>query len=392
MDSLARKALERLLALGEKDKAGLRSLKPALTAQHLQEYQALRLLSAKENFEATLKMARAAGAVSLAWKKGQGEEGFIQRVDLIDLATLARLLGVETMEAGIDRVRARFAPLIETHPVLNDVLARWGGLKKARGSGHDNAQDWVDAAKVVAFVRGKKLDEARDEPIREVSARLFKDSKRIEKLSGPLDVLLTGDIDTEIREPLDVWGELGLFREEQPVRLAGHIELVRTRVTAMIDAPYGAFPATSVIRLASVPDLIMTIENQTTFHSEARRRCEENILLIYTAGMPSPAWRAMYAKLLGSVPKSVPVHHWGDVDEGGFRIATVLAEAARAVDHELKPWKMAPEDVPADRRTPAKPHTLVRIRHFARMAGWEALGNAVAEAGFTVEQEGLVPS
>lgn len=389
MDALARKALERLLALGEKDKAGLRSLKPALTAQHLREYQALRSLSAKENFEATLKMARAAGAVSLTWQKGQGEEGFIQRVEMLELEALAKLLGIETVEATIDRARTRFAPMLGTHPVLNDVLARWAGLKKVRGSGYDDAQDWIDAAQVVAFACCKKLDEALDEPIREVSARLFKDSKRIEKLSGPLDVLLTGDIDAEIRDPLDVWGELGLFREEQPVRLAGRVELMRTRVTAMIDAPYGAFQAASVISLVGVPDMVMTIENQTTFHSEARRRCEENVLLIYTAGMPSPAWRAMYARLLGSVPKSVPVHHWGDVDEGGFRIAAVLAQVAQAAGHELNPWKMAPNDVPKERRTQAKPHTLERIRHFAKTAGWEPLGDAIAEAGFTVEQEGL---
>jgi len=228
-----------------------------------------------------------------------------------------------------------------------------------------------------------------DEPIREVSARLFKDSKRIEKLAAPVDVLLTGDVDAEIREPADVWQEIGLFREEQPVRMAGKIVVARTRVTECLDAPYSAFSASSVTGLAGIPKMVMTIENQTTFHSEAKRRHDEEVLLIYTAGMPTPAWRAMYVRLIGGLPPGVPVYHWGDIDEGGFRIASILAQDARSAGHTLQPWMMHPDDVPEDRRVKARPHTLERIRRFASAAGWGTLGEEIATAGFTVEQEGL---
>ena len=132
----------------------------------------------------------------------------------------------------------------------------------------------------------------------------------------------------------------------------------------------------------------MTIENLTTFHSEAKRHCDEDVLLIYTAGMPSPNWRNMYIRLLKSVPSAIPVLHWGDVDEGGFRIAATLARDALSAGHTLQPWKMHPDDVPADVRRTATPYVLGRIRHFAEAAGWAALGAAVS-AGFTLEQEGL---
>lgn len=389
MDTKARIALMKLLDAGNRAKAGVRSTPPALTRSQLSDYRATRSLLEKEAFEAVMKSARAIGAVTLKWPRDLGEEDFIERIELVDLDALAGLLGVSTAEGKLEQAKSQLAPLVQDFPVLNDVLARWASLKKVRSFGPEDAQDWADAAHVIAFMTSNLENRAVDEPIREVSARLFKDSKRIEKLAAPVDVLLTGDVDAEIREPVDVWQEIGLFREEQPVRMAGNIVVERTRVTACLDAPYGAFSASSVTGMATTPRMVITIENQTTFHSEARRRHDEEVLLIYTAGMPTPAWRAMYVRLLGALPSGVPVYHWGDIDEGGFRIASILAQVARSAGHILQPWMMHPDDVPEDRRVKASPHTLERIRRFASAAGWETLGSEIAKAGFTVEQEGL---
>lgn len=389
MDTKAHNALKKLLEAGDRAKAGVRSTRPALTKAHLADYQATRALAEKEAFEAAMKAARAEGAVTLAWEKGYGEDGFIQRVELINIDALAKLLCVDTAASRLEKAGTQFAPLLEAYPVLSDVLDRWASLKKVRTFGPADTQDWIDAARIVTLMTSRRENSTVDEPIREVSAVLFKDSKRIEKLAAPVDVLLTGDVDAEIREPADVWQEIGLFREEQPVRLAGRVIITRTRVTALLDEPYGAFSAPSVISLASNPKLVMTIENQTTFHGEARRRHDEEILLIYTAGMPTPAWRSMYVRLLKGLPDCVPVYHWGDIDEGGFRIAAILASEAQSSGHTLQPWKMHPVDVPMDRRVEARPHTLERIKRFASAAGWETLGNEVAQAGFTVEQEAL---
>lgn len=98
----------------------------------------------------------------------------------------------------------------------------------------------------------------------------------------------------------------------------------------------------------------------------------------------------MYIRVLMELPDKVPVFHWGDIDEGGFRIAATLAQDALTVGHTIKPWSMHPDDVPVDLRCKATPRTLDRIQHFAKAAGWSALGEVVAAAGFTVEQEGLI--
>lgn len=389
MDIQAKKLLAKLLLDAEKAGVGRRSRAAALTARHLQEYSNQRSLRVKEEFETTMRAAQAAGAVSLTWDGLGAKEGFIRRVDATDTVALARFLGETPVSEQIGRVEGMFAPGMSQYPVLGEVVRRWGELRKVRALGPDSAQDWLDAIRTIEYARESPLAAETLLPVREASARLFKDSKRIEKLAAPLDVLLAGSIDAEIREPAEVWKELGLSREEQPVRMAGRVVVERSRVMSLLDEPYSAFPASAVIRLSATPEMVLTIENQTTFHSEAARRCNEEVLLIYTAGMPSPVWRAMYRRLLEGLAAGVPVCHWGDVDEGGFRIASVLAMDAKAAGHALKPWRMSPDDVPVSHRVSASEGTLERMRRFAEAAGWDELGAAVAAAGFTVEQEAL---
>lgn len=390
MDVLARTGLEKLLTAGERASAGLRILHPALTGTKLAEYRNLTSLQKKDAFEQTMRAARAEGAVELLWDGGRDGEGFIKRINLLDAKALARFLGLRLMKDQVAEARAHLQAHIEAYPVLEEVLERWLSLRKCRGLGPESHPDWIDAVRTIAGCRSASSAQPLSLPVREFSARLFKDSKRVEKLIGPLDILLSGNIEGDVRQESSVLQELGLVREEHPVLLAGDVVIERDRVRACLDRPYTGFPAATVRGLASNPSMVMTIENLTTFHSEARRRCDEHVLLIYTAGMPSPAWRAMYARLLDSLPKDVPVYHWGDVDEGGFRIAATLARDALSAGHTLKPWKMHPEDVPEDFRRTASAHTLERIRQCTSAAGWQELGEAIVKAGFTVEQESLM--
>ncbi|HXA47136.1 MAG TPA: Wadjet anti-phage system protein JetD domain-containing protein, partial [Burkholderiaceae bacterium] len=140
--------------------------------------------------------------------------------------------------------------------------------------------------------------------------------------------------------------------------------------------------------LGSMPSQVLTIENQTTFHVWARQHCDSDVLCLYTAGMPSPAWRAMYLRLLSELPLSTPVLHWGDVDEGGFRIAAFLSRCAAEASHILLPWKMRPADVPEAQRRAASTCTVERMVKYAGEAGWDDIGHELAEAKFVAEQEG----
>lgn len=389
MDERARHALNVLLTGADRAAAGVRTRTPALTESHLSEYRKLRSLEAKESFEATLKDARSQGAIELRWDD-HDQSGFIKRVNLLDIARLAAFLGQPTAASVVAEASFSLQPHIERFPVVAEVLQAWQKLEKVRGLAANEVGMWVDAVAVVDFARANTEVERVDLPLRVASARLFNDSKRIERLHAPIDVLLLGAIDAVPRDSSDVWRELGLFREEQPARLAGQVVVKRERIAACLDIPYSGLAPATILGLDSRPSAVLSIENQTNFHIEARAGYDKDVLLIYSAGMPSPAWRKMYTTMLRDIPVGTPVLHWGDVDEGGFRIAARIAREAANSGHTLRPWKMSPDDIPESLRRAAKASTLTRMKHYAEEAGWGELGEKVAAAGVTVEQEALV--
>jgi len=388
MDKAATSLLEKLLTAGDKSDAGLRSREAALTSSHLKAYHSARDLRQKEIFDSTMKSAKSVGAINIVWNKKGGED-MIERVTLADGIKLATFLNKVPIGQKLSYARERFTPLMVEHPVLDDVLKRWGLLKNVRGLGPDSIEDWLDAAKTISLAASNIGEGIVSMPIREASAKWFSDSKRVEKLTSALDVLLFGSIEPEEREPADIWAEIGLFREEQPTLISGNVTIERERVTALLDTPYSGIPAAAIKKVIGTPEHVITIENKTTFHSEARRLCQQNILLIYTAGMPTPAWMAMYSRLLSNLPSSIPIYHWGDIDEGGFRIAATLARGAKEAGHIIRPWRMYPDDIPVGARKKATDGKLQRIQRFATIAGWESLGNAIVSAGYMAEQEAL---
>lgn len=386
--AIARDLLAKLLDAGNKHAAGARARAPALTATHLKPYSELRSWQHKQECDETFLAARDAGAVTLQRDKLNPKDGLFERIDLVDVQALAQFLGRSTYADQLAQTVAQLEPLKTDFPVIQEVIGRWTGMAKVRGLGPQDAGAWIDAAKTIRACAARSQD-AITAPVREFSARLFLDSKRIEALTLQLDILLSGSVEDSPRAAAQVWQELGLFREEHPVLLAGHVHIVRDRSAGLIDAPYIGLPAATIQGVGSTVFEVITIENKTTFHSEAKRRQNEKVLLIYTAGMPSPAWRSMYGRLLGRLPPTTLINHWGDVDEGGFRIASTIAGVAREAGFVLQPYRMSPEDVPLEMRVRASAQTLERIQHFAFAAGWSELGQAMREAQFVAEQEAL---
>lgn len=387
METLARTLLGKLLDDAYKEEAGRRSRVAALTASNLSAYHNCNSLQRKEAFDAVFESARMARAVDLEKADRGALEGFIVRVVVRDPVILANFLGREPLNTTLARARNALVPFVGRFPVLASVLEQWKELRKVRNHDATTIQDWLDAIRVIDFSEENLNRGILSMPLNVASGKLFKDTKRIRRLEVPLDVLLTGSIEVSGREGYEIWNDIGLFREEHPVRMAGNVVVERKGVTARLDVPYSGLPADSVKRLMSAPSAVITIENQTSFHEEARARHSEDALLIYTAGMPNTPWREMYVRILQGVPEAVPVFHWGDIDEGGFRIAAVLAKEAARAGHSILPMKMHPQDVPPEHRRPANPKTIERMVYFARQAGWDDVAEEIEKAGFTVEQE-----
>jgi hypothetical protein len=381
--------LEKLLTSGEKSHAGVRKRESVLTATHLRDYWESPSSKQRENFEAVLEAAAANGAITLERESGYADDGVIRRVKLTDLDQLANFLSRQTQQNKLNDAHIQLDDAQASYPVLMDVFAQWSKLKKVRGIGPEGAPDWVDAIRVIEHMKSRHDVSEAELPVREVSAKLFRDSKRIERLVSLIDVLVSGDIAPEQRRPNEILAEIGLGREEMPVRLAGNVCVRRSRVCSILDAPYGAFPASSIVGLEGNIVGIRTIENQTTFHRLALRESDLPRLLIYTGGMPSPAWVAMYKRILSSVSPPLVVDHWGDVDEGGFRIAAFLARAAQSEGHILKPYRMQPSEVPEAVRRKAPEHVVDHMIHYAGEAGWPEIADEIRRMKIVVEQEAL---
>lgn len=386
MSPLARNALLTLHHRAEARIAGVRQRDAALTERDLAEYRKLKSLQEKTLFETTMRAAAFGGAVTLENDPTRSGGEFLFRIEVASPDLLASFLGVTPAQKVVASARQNLSNLSRQFPILEDVFSNWARLKKARGLGPEDWRDLIDAARVIDYAR--EADKAVDRPLREVSTSLFNNSKHIEALTSALDVLLTGDLDASSRQKSELWQELGLYREERPVLLAGNVTIERLRVSAPLDTPYSGIRADSIRRIASRVSMVLTIENLTTFHSEAKRRCDdEEVLVIFTGGTPTPAWCEMYKRILASAQPMTAIFHWGDIDEGGFRIAAYLAALAKDAGHDLQPWRMHPDDVPIESRNAANSATLRRMKDFATKAGWGSLGDAIESAKIIVEQE-----
>lgn len=396
--TVAQRVLERLLRKGER--ARLRGdADPAslsMTGERDgREYRALRTLDAHEAFHGAIAMAERAGAIHVQRDRHRGEGDALLRIIVADLDVLAGHLGLPLLDARVQIAATRLEPWRAQFPVIDDVLARWRSDRKVRDHGPEAADDLADAAMAV---QARRAEDYAERILRRESARLFagrpQASKRLEKLTPWLDLLASGQLAADgLVDKSHVWALLGLRREPQPLLIAGNgTLLLDDGVELPLATRFLGVPMEAVRGVRTVARGLLSIENLASFHDATRAAGADRLLLIYTGGMPSPIWRQAYARLLASLPTSVPILHWGDIDAGGFRIAAVLAASARAAGRDLQPWCMSPRDVPepiaAGANVPA-PSTLSDMCRWAARAGWDALAEALMARPLCLEQEAL---
>jgi hypothetical protein len=356
------------------------------------EYLALRGVADFEAFHARIALAERAGAVTVERERHRDDGARLKRIAVRDMAALAQELGTDLLSARVDRAALMLEPWIALFPVVAEVLAAWRVGRKVRGRGPDAADALADAARAAEALQ---VDARGERILRKASAELLGNSKRLESLTTWLDLLVTGELAPSGLEDEQVWSALGLRKEPQPLLLAGQgvIEL-EDGSRHVLPRRWLGFPVEGVRRLATEARVLLTIENLTSFHEAAASRGDMPILLLYTGGMPSPAWRAAYARLLAGLPAEALLYHWGDIDRGGFRIAAKLAETAVSGNRHLRPWLMSPDAMPVglDVGTePPAPAILATMCSWARRAGWDDVASALQRTPLTLEQEHLAP-
>ena len=198
--TIANDLLTKLLHAGNKHAAGARARSPALTARHLQPYSDLRSWQQKQECDEAFLAAQDVGAVTLQRDKLNPKDGLIERIDLVDVQALARFLGHSTYADQLAQTIGQLEQLKAEFPVILEVIARWSSMAKVRKLDPQDSDTWIDAAKIIRACAARS-QEAIAAPMREFSARLFLDSKRIEALTPQLDILLSGSIEGDLCKP-----------------------------------------------------------------------------------------------------------------------------------------------------------------------------------------------
>ena len=395
--SNARRVLERLLRKGERARTRGDAAHASLpmTEASARDYLSLRTLAERETFHAQIAIAERAGAIAVERDRHRGDGERLLRLTVIDPDALAAHLGVTLLDARVRAAAEVLLPWLPHLPVLNDVLAAWRADRKVRGHGPEAAPDLADAA---LAVHARLADDVHERILRRESARLFSGraqaSKRLEQLTPWLDLLGSGQLVAD--GPLEkehVWASLGLRREPQPLLVAGTGTLLLDGdVELPLCTTFLGVPLDAVRGVRTDAACVLSVENLASFHDAARAAGADRMLVVYTGGMPSPAWRQAYARLLRSLPPDAPVWHWGDIDEGGFRIAAVLADTVTASGHRLQPWQMSPADVlpiPGHDASVPAPDVLQAMCRWAERAGWTSVADALRAQPLHLEQEAL---
>ncbi|RDD91639.1 hypothetical protein DTW89_16940 [Acidovorax sp. BoFeN1] len=396
--ALARKALERLLARAENAAAKgpshtdrtARSVTLPLSEKSFPEYLRLQRHADKAVCNASLQLAERDGAISVEWDHRAGERAHVQRIVLNDGARLARHLGIEPRWDVVALAERQFEPHTAMHPVLAQVIEAWRKGNLLRGTRPGDVASWLDAIHVIQYCASKCGD---DIAIRRLSASLFRDSKRIEAIWPALDALVQGDAAMVQSEMEDLFSELGLVKFPPTLLVAGSVAVSYGDEPIMASRPYVGF-APSVIRSVSVDPgssrRLLTVENLTTFHELAGQRPDDAIV-IYTGGMPSPSWKRAYAVFLKALAPTAALHHWGDIDVGGFRIASHIAKCCEQEGrslrlHGMRANAVLPGTVTRRELVPSARREILRI-----CERWEWSEEAAALGALAVEQEAMEP-
>lgn len=382
--TLADEVLSGLLERGER--ARLRGSSRAIQATFASEDSPYWRLDYAQRQHAHVRFTAAerAGAVQLRWARQGGDDRPLEHIRLLDADKLAAFLGIASRSETMQQARATLTPWLTTHPRVIELLDAWEHLKTPRGLGTESAPDVADALSVLDALR---QEQGEDQIVRAFSRHLFRDTKRIEALARHIDLLTAEQLGSPARQQEEVFGALGLIKEPQPFLIAGTGSLIlESTQSCPVAKPFIGVSGRHVVAYVGMPAWVLSIENLTTFHQASQHPDAGAGLILYTGGMPSPSWCRAYATILESIPSHISVYHWGDIDQGGFRIAAHIRRKC-IHRHAFLPWLMDATQVSGTAFSEVAETERSRMARHAHDAGWDALSRHMLAQ--TIEQEGI---
>lgn len=364
---------------------GGRSLRKGDWAEHLPQIASD--VDALEDFLAAVDELVARGVVRVKWRRHR-EGSEVNALYLEDAERAFALLGRESPEA----VRIGVLAALEEHrwregdslvrAVRDHLVARLEAHHPVELADESEARD-------LAVVLGLGRAEARSNPIRALSVRLFADSKRLERLLPTADRLVravTGESFSETHGLARSYPEVSIAVRGTLVMADDERRAWRCR-GEVVTLPAATVEVVRAIGLdpGSGEAAVLSVENKETFHTLAARLFEGDLspsftAIVYGGGHPH---RALIGMLARCREAGAELYHFGDLDPDGLFI---LDEIAQAVGCPIRPYLM---DVETFRRYERFGYRLKAGRVEALRAAADRMPADVRELSGVIAAEGI---
>ena len=235
-------------------------------------------------------------------------------------------------------------------------------------------------------------------PFRVFSVHIFNDSKRFEDLKRALIRLARlSHTDWKRLSEDELLRELNLVANPSYLLLSGSWKLIDAdgqELSLGEFSPSVGLAAVQAVHLARVSvhaEKVVCVENLTTFHTLVRDRHERNTAFLCLAGNPSPACRRLLHCLADSLPETIPLYVWADLDYGGFNI---LAQIRREVNPRFLPYHMDTDTLDrfaqfARPLTPSDQRNLKRLTNHPLLNDVRPVIDHLLRRGIKLEQEAV---
>ncbi|WCM26331.1 DUF2220 family protein [Sphingomonas sp. QA11] len=252
----------------------------------------------------------------------------LHRIRLKDPAALSAFLGRELAANKANAALDRIAPLLEGAAIwvqdeLEEAFTKWNRGERAFRIDADQIEKIEDLTKLLLAI-DHGVD-GRD--LRTFSNAAGVDSKAFERHKGTIVQIARRVFGWGPAPEEEVLSLLGFKPFFQLVQIAGPIAIPAMRLDASEVSPFIGIPPLAVhgIDLMREIEVILTIENLTSFNRHTREAMQPNAVVLYSGGFPARPVVDTLCRLLEQAPNA-SVHHWGDIDAGGVRIFRNIEE------------------------------------------------------------------
>ncbi len=305
-----------------------------ITEKRAPEYFAEMTSEQRTQMLEDLRAAERVGAVGLEWNKDYFTRYILKRVTLSDHIVLSDFLGVPLASDIVQEGSESIYLLIEgADPWIGEraesILSLWAKNKASHGMEPGDFKSLTLLLKALIAVSEKRhvgLD------LRTFSVRCFGDSKAFESMQSRFADAwkkFAPDGQSELNTD-EVLASLGIAKFPLPLLLKGPILLkTNKREFDCTDChPFIGLPPQTIVDVLDISKAtyVLTIENLTTFNRYVAE-IDDNGIVLYTGGFPSPEFRRIYQLLVRHLGSDRKVYHWGDIDEGGVKIMVCLQKS-----------------------------------------------------------------